>query len=134
MELDRFKLLEKKQKLSDAAQEFITKKVEKLQEEGYPYKQAVAIAFSYAKKEGYHVGKNPNESLEAVKALSYLKLYEDFNSAEQKELDQITTWLSGTTEEMDDWEWDGELLTIFLDGEEIEKYTKSDLEGEGVFK
>jgi len=67
--------------------------------------------------------------------------FEDFDitkylleSKEQEELDKIKSWLSDTTEEMDDFEWDGMLLTVFNNGEPIEKYTKKDLEDEGVFE
>lgn len=53
--------LDEKQ-LTDDAKEFISDKIAKLKEEGYEGKQAVAIAYSYAKKAGYDVGKNPNEA------------------------------------------------------------------------
>lgn len=43
-------VLDEKNKLSDAASEFISNKIKKLKEEGYPHKQAIAIAYSYAKR------------------------------------------------------------------------------------
>ena len=47
--------------LTQDAKDFIAKKIKKLIGEGRPQKQAVAMAYSYAKKEGYDV---PNESLQ----------------------------------------------------------------------
>jgi len=44
-------------KLSPEAQEFISKKIKILKEEGYEQNQAVAIAYDYARKEGYDVPK-----------------------------------------------------------------------------
>lgn len=60
----------------------------------------------------------------------YLKESQDM----QMELDKIQSWLSDTTEEFDDWDWDGSELQLFLDGECIEKYSKETLEEEGVFE
>lgn len=43
-------------KMTDEAQEFISKKIEYLmEEEGMPQDQAIAVAYSYAKEEGYDV-------------------------------------------------------------------------------
>lgn len=70
----------------------------------------------------------------AEKLAKSMAKYAQSNNQEQKELDQITSWLKGTSEEMDDWDWDGDLLTIFLDDEPIEKYTRAELDAEGVFK
>ena len=45
----------KRSKLSvpmKAARAYVSKKISKLSHEGYPQKQAVAIAFSYARKKG----------------------------------------------------------------------------------
>lgn len=53
---------------------------------------------------------------------------------EQEELDKIQSWLSNTSEYFDDWDWDGDLLTLFLDGESIEKYTKEELEEENIIQ
>ena len=44
-----------------------------------------------------------------------------------KELSKIESWLSKTTEEFDDWDWDGETLTLFLNSEVIEKYDKDEV-------
>lgn len=46
---------------------------------------------------------------------------------QQRELDEIASWLRDTTEEYDDWDWDGEVLIIFLNGKPIERYSKLDL-------
>jgi hypothetical protein len=46
--------------------------------------------------------------------------------SKQKELDNIAGWLRKTSEDYDDWEWDGKVLTIF-DGNKTEKYTKKEL-------
>jgi hypothetical protein len=46
-----------KGKLSKKAQSYISRKIKKLIKEGYPQKQAVAIAYSYAKKRRFRVGK-----------------------------------------------------------------------------
>lgn len=40
----------------------------------------------------------------------------------QSKLDAIQFWLSRTTEEFDEWYYDGEELVITLRGEEIECY------------
>jgi hypothetical protein len=44
-----------KRKLSKKAQLYISAKIKKLIEEGYPQKQAIAIAYSYARKRGFKV-------------------------------------------------------------------------------
>jgi hypothetical protein len=46
-----------KRKLSKKAQSFISRKIKKLLDEGYPQEQAVAVAYSYAKKRGFKVRK-----------------------------------------------------------------------------
>jgi uncharacterized protein YdaT len=46
-----------KRKLSKKAQSFISRKIKKLIDEGYSQKQAVAIAYSYARKRGFRVPK-----------------------------------------------------------------------------
>jgi hypothetical protein len=43
-------------------------------------------------------------------------------------LDAIQFWLADTTEPYDDWDWDGEFLTIFVSDKEIEKYSFEDLQ------
>jgi hypothetical protein len=53
-----------KEKLTDDAQDFISKKIKLLVKEGRPMKQAQAMAYSYAKKEGYDVPEN--ESLNTI--------------------------------------------------------------------
>ena len=42
-------------KLSKKAREYISRKIKILMDEGYPQKQAVAIAYSYARRKGYKV-------------------------------------------------------------------------------
>ena len=49
-------------KASEEAQDYISRKIRKLRHEGYKQDQAVAIAHSYARKEGYRVAKTDNES------------------------------------------------------------------------
>jgi transposase len=46
-----------KRKLSKRAQSYISKKIKKLIEEGYPQEQAIAIAYSYAQRHGFKVRK-----------------------------------------------------------------------------
>lgn len=41
---------------------------------------------------------------------------------EQTRLDKIHYWLSRTTEQFDDWWYDGQELVIILKGKEIERY------------
>lgn len=48
------------EKLTDKASNYISKKIVKLRDEGYPQKQAIAIAYSYAKKKGYKVDESFN--------------------------------------------------------------------------
>jgi hypothetical protein len=55
---------ETKNKLTDSASDYISGKISKLKGEGYPDNQAAAIAYSMAKKRGFKVGENPNESIE----------------------------------------------------------------------
>ena len=51
----------------------------------------------------------------------------------QKELSKVETWVRKSGLDYDDWDWDGEELTIFTkDG--TEKYSKKDLKDEGVFE
>jgi len=45
----------------------------------------------------------------------------------QDELDKIQSWLADTTQEFDDWDWNGTELVVFLNGKAIEKYSKQDL-------
>lgn len=49
---------------TDPAAEYVSNKISKLKGEGYPDNQAAAIAYSMAKKRGFKVGDNPNESIE----------------------------------------------------------------------
>ncbi len=39
----------------------------------------------------------------------------------------IESWLKDTTEAFDDWDWDGTELTLFLQNQPIEKYTRETL-------
>lgn len=45
----------------------------------------------------------------------------------QRQSEIIEAWLADTTEEFDDWDWDGEELLIFLNGDVIERYPYEDL-------
>jgi|APIni6443716594_1056825.scaffolds.fasta_scaffold67670_2 hypothetical protein len=50
-------------------------------------------------------------------------LYKNNNNVNQQErLDSIRFWLSRTTEEFDEWCYDGEELIIILRGKVIERY------------
>ena len=40
------------------------------------------------------------------------------------EIDLIEDWLHASSEPFDDWDWDGEELTLFLHGAPIEKYPR----------
>lgn len=46
---------------------------------------------------------------------------------QQAKLDLIQYWLSRTTEEFDDWHYDGEELIIILKGKVIERYDNESL-------
>ena len=50
------------EKLTDKAQGYVSRKIAKLKEEGFPPDQAAAIAFSMARKRGFDVNDNPNEA------------------------------------------------------------------------
>lgn len=47
----------------------------------------------------------------------------EFPYKEQNRIDHIRKWLSLTSEPFDDWEYDGEELTLILDDKVIERYT-----------
>jgi hypothetical protein len=46
---------------------------------------------------------------------------------QQERVDSIQHWLSRTTEEFDDWQYDGEELIIILRGKIIERYDNESL-------
>lgn len=76
------------EKLTDAAKEFISDKIKKLKEEGYPQKQAIAIAYSYAKKAKYKVDES--NSFNKTKSFEYW-LNESINKNKLKE--HVTAFL-----------------------------------------
>ena len=45
----------------------------------------------------------------------------------QLQLDLIIRFLHYTTEAFDDWDWDGQMLTIWLNNEPIERYLLADV-------
>jgi hypothetical protein len=45
----------------------------------------------------------------------------------EQEVHLIERWLQGSSEPFDDWDWNGQELTIFLHREPIEKYTRRTL-------
>lgn len=45
----------------------------------------------------------------------------------QSKLNLIQSWLKTTTEPFDVWDWDGKILTIWLNDMLIERYIKKDL-------
>ena len=49
------------------------------------------------------------------------------NENMQNKLDLIQSWIKTTTEQFDDWEWDGKYLTIWFKDIIIEKYSRKDL-------
>lgn len=53
---------------------------------------------------------------------------------DQQELEKVEKFLKNSTESYDDFDWDGDTLEVFLDGECIEKYSKADLTEAGVFE
>ena len=55
-------------------------------------------------------------------------------NSDMMELSKIETWVRKSDMNYDDWEWDGKELTIFLKKGNPEKYSKEDLEEEGVFE
>jgi hypothetical protein len=65
---DRPKHEYEESKLSADAQDFISKKISKLDKEGYPQKQAIAIAYSMARKAGHDVPEAPKEDDDAPEA------------------------------------------------------------------
>lgn len=60
--------------MSAEAKEYISKKIEKLVGEGRPQKQAVAMAYSYAKRKGYKVDESSNATVD-VMSLNSLQFY-----------------------------------------------------------
>ncbi len=42
----------------------------------------------------------------------------------ETEVHLIERWLHGSSEPFDDWDWDGQELTLFLHAKPIEKYTR----------
>jgi len=64
----------------------------------------------------------------------FLKRNSTFESNEldtmNDELSKIESWVKKTTEHYDDWDWDGETLTIY--GDDVEKYSREDLKEEGI--
>jgi hypothetical protein len=49
-------------KMTPEAQEFISKKIKVLMDEGYPQEQAIAIAYSMAREKGYDVPESPKKT------------------------------------------------------------------------
>ena len=56
------------EKTSSKAQDFISNKISVLRKEGYPEKQAVAIAFSMAKKRGFAIPEAPKDEDDSEKS------------------------------------------------------------------
>lgn len=72
-------------KLSGDAQEFISKKISKLDKEGYPQKQAIAIAYSMARKAGYEVPAAPKEDDAPEKQEAFASSYDATPAQEKKQ-------------------------------------------------
>jgi uncharacterized protein YacL (UPF0231 family) len=53
-------------------------------------------------------------------------MYRNVNK-EQRKLDRIQSWLARTTEEFDDWDYNGEELIIILRDKIIERYNNLDI-------
>lgn len=45
----------------------------------------------------------------------------------QHQIHKISHWIDRTTEPFEDWDWDGNELTIYFNNECVEKYTLDDL-------
>lgn len=126
------------EKLSQDAKDFISKKIAYLMDkEGMPQKQAIAVAYSYAKEEGYDVPKRKKKNKKAkneimVTSLKQFKLIKENADAAQQELDAVQRWVEKSDLPFDDWEWDGEELKIFVGKNEPEKYSRQDLKEAGV--
>lgn len=90
------------EKLTDKASNYISKKIVKLREEGYPQKQAVAIAYSYAKKKGYKVDESKSSLQDKIQKFKDLKDSKDIIVA------------SGSTESLYYFPTDDNAGTIFL--------------------
>ena len=55
-------------------------------------------------------------------------LYKNDEMNQQKRLDSIQFWLSRTTEEFDEWFYDGEELIIIFRGKVIERYDNKSID------
>ena len=55
-------------------------------------------------------------------------LYKNDEMNQQERLDSIWFWLSRTTEEFDDWFYDGEELIIIFRGKVIERYDNKSID------
>lgn len=63
MKIFRFEEFSVNEKLTDAGQDYVSKKIAKLRGEGKGPKQAAAIAYSYARRKGYKVpAKNESDN------------------------------------------------------------------------
>lgn len=52
---------------------------------------------------------------------------EDKVRKEEQRLNAIQFWLARTTEQFDDWDYDGKELVIFLNGKPVERYLNRDM-------
>lgn len=95
------------EKLSAAAKDYISDKIEKLRAEGYPQKQAVAIAYSYAKKKKYKI----NDALVNTKEWINTKIY---RKSDNKEFNIINFVDNGSYGEIEAISNDGENIDITL--------------------
>lgn len=110
MKLERFNSFNQKieEKLSPEAQDFINKKIAKLHDEGYEGDQAVAMAYSYAKRAGYKIPKNPNESEEPVGVTK-----EEWNSLDAKaRTELLKKYIPSMSTKYAELEWDD--LTLYI--------------------
>lgn len=69
-------------KLTDEAQKFISQKIKKLMDEGYPQEQAIAIAYSMAKEKGFDVPEKKEASVKTAAKEEPVK-YEELDELEK---------------------------------------------------
>ena len=88
---------------------------------------------AFFKEYGDKINKS-KDSEEWVRSLYKDTVQESLKTRKlDKELSKVETWVRKSGLDYDDWDWDGEELTIFTkDG--TEKYSKKDLEEVGVFE
>jgi len=101
---------------------------------GIPNDQNRKDKESQLKKFGFMTKQKNNDSYTMITNLKdwkKSKLNENATITEQDELNAVQRWVEKSGMDFDDWDWDGETLTIFV-GEGTEKYSRADLKEVGV--